>query len=86
MFTTNFEQLEQLYSKTPMSKAPFSLPFLPASVANPFFQDITQHSHSLGKATVLKISKPFCFNFCNFTLSQSAGKLLEKYLCGGKFK
>ena len=61
-------------------------PFLSASVAVFFFPDETQHSYSLGKSTDLKISKPFCFNFCNFTLSQSAGcKPLEKDLCGSKF-
>ena len=33
-------------------------PFLSASVAVSFFPDETQHSYSLGKATVLKLSKP----------------------------
>ena len=58
-------------------------PFLSASIDVSFLPDETQHSYSLKKATVLKLSKPICFNF---TLSQSAGKILEKNLCEGKFK
>ena len=52
-------------------------PFLSAFAAVSFFPDGTQHSYSLRKATVLKLAKPFYFNF---TLCQS-----EKYIWKGNF-
>ena len=65
--------------KTPMTKTPFSLLLL-LSFSFQINLSIVILSE---KTTVLKLSKPFCFNF---TFSQNADKFFEKYLCGGKFK
>ena len=58
-------------------------PFLYASVAVLLFPDELEHRCSVAKAAILKLCKPFSFNF---NLSQGVDKIFEKNLCGGKFQ